>query len=306
MIRLSLAALSLAGFCALAAPARADDVHFDFGFFGRDGHRSRGFFGFDYRAPIRFERAARPVEPAPFRPPVAPYAPPVPVAPIGFVAGNGLDRDDDCRPHREYVPPHVECREETVCEPAVYEDRVVPVFEDRCVPIFDVVCVPLFDERRVPIYDVVVDPRTGHRRRVVVGERTERVQIGERKERVKVGERHEQVEVGTRVERVLVRAETTRVVKREVWVPGRYVMVMPDARRDGRDGREGRFDERRFDRRSDGRFEERGNLDRSVADRNGAAGRLGEPDVASEQTLSEAEYRKLVEAAQAAPRVARR
>lgn len=298
MIRLSLAALSLAGFCSLAAPARADDVHLDFGFFGREGHRSRGFFGFDYRAPIRFERAVRPVEPAPFRPPVVPYAPPVPVAPIGFVAGNGSDRDDGCRPHREYVPPHVECREESVCEPAVYEDRVVPVFEDRCVPIFDVVCVPLFDERRVPIYDVVVDPRTGHRRRVVVGERTERVQIGERKERVKVGERHEQVAVGTRVERVLVRAETTRVVKREVWVPGRYVMVLPDERRDGR---EGRFDERRFDRRPDGRFEERGNLDRGSA-----AGRLGEPDSTAEQTLTEAEYRRLVDAAQAAPRVARR
>ena len=286
MIRLPLAtvsvlAASLLGLVALAAPARADDVRFDFGFGFRDGHTPRGFFGVDVRVPIRVDRPVRVIEPAP------------------YPRDRGFERDA-CAPRREYLPPHMEYRQETVCEPAVYEDRCVPVFEDRCIPIFEEVCVPVYEQRRVAIYEWVVDTRTGHRRKVVVGQRIEQVKIGDRTERVKVGDRHEQVEVGTRMERVLVRAETTRVVTREQWIPGRYVMVLPDARRDGLRG------ERHEDGRRENGSNEARSPDRGFGDRRFEAPAGRASDAVAGESLSEAEYARLVREAETAPRDARR
>ena len=229
MKRLSLAAASLLGLVGFAAPARADDVRVDFGFgFGGHSGRSRGgFFGIGFERPVRYVPAPRVIaQPAPFYP-AYPARPTGPVfgAPSAWTEGPGRPDRCECEPRQEYIPAHVEYRNETVCVPAVYEDRCVPVYEDRCVPIFEEVCVPVYDVRRVPILEWVIDRHSGRRHQVVVGERAERVKVGERKEQVKVGDRHEQVEVGTRMERVLVRAETTRIVQREEWVPGRYVAV---------------------------------------------------------------------------------
>ncbi len=239
MIRLSLATASLLGLVAFAAPARADDVHIDFGVGFRDGRAPSGFFGIGVGTSAHAPRPRVHVEPVPYVP-VRPANPgrqfvPEGSAPFGAPAfgahdGDGGRHRGGFEPAREFIPAHLEVRSVTVCEPAVYEDRLVPVFEDRCVPIYDVVCIPLFENHVVPVYKRVVDPRSGRSHKVVVGQRTEQVKVGERKERVKIGERHEQVEVGTRMERVLVRAEVTRVVNHEEWVPGRYVTAGAGAR----------------------------------------------------------------------------
>ncbi len=243
MKRVSLAVLSLLGLAGVAAPARADDS--DFGLRGRDRRARDGDVGVDVdrmpRSPAApMPRYVHPVE-----------ASPSPVQPFDGGTERDFrrarsDRDDrgfrDFRGDREfrpaYVPGHFEMRREVVCEPAIYEDRLVPIFEDRCVPVFGEVSVPVFDDRLVPTFEVVLDRRSGRPHRVQVGVRTERVQVGTRLERVRVGERHEQVEVGTRTERVLVRAEARRVVEREEWVPGRYLSRMP-----------GDHDRHAFDRR---------------------------------------------------------
>ena len=235
MNRLSLAAASLLGLAGFAAPARADDIHIDFGFGFRDGRTHGGFFGVGVETPVRFTPRPRViVDPAPFYPGFHAYParradPTIVVDPAPWARDGGRGRDD-CEPRQEFIPAHLECRPETICEPAVYEDRCIPVFEDRCVPVYEEVCVPLYEDRRVPITEWVIDARTGRRHMIVIGMRNERVKVGDRTERVKVGDRHEQVQVGTRMERVLVRAEVTRVVNHEEWVPGRYVTVAPDAR----------------------------------------------------------------------------
>jgi hypothetical protein len=97
-----------------------------------------------------------------------------------------------CPPACEHVfiPAHQVCRVERVREPAVWEDRCVPVYEDRCVPVF---------EWRVD--------RWGRKQRIQVGTRTERVQVG------------------TRTERVCVQPERWVERVREEWVPGRWVWV---------------------------------------------------------------------------------
>jgi hypothetical protein len=231
---LSLAVPSLVGLAATAAPARADDLHLDFGFGVRDGRVRDGYVGVGTDRPV--DRPIR-VTPAP----LPRYVPPTIVTdPAPWPRRDGFD-DRDRR--RVYVPPHLERRTETVCEPAIYEDRLVPVYEDRVVPVFDdrrvpvyrEIGVPVFEDRLVPTFQMVLD-RHGrpsrvqigvHTEHVRVGDRTERVQVGTRLDRVQVGERHEQVQIGTRTERVLVRAETCRVVEREVWVDGRYDFGMP-------------------------------------------------------------------------------
>jgi len=259
----SLAVLSLLGLAAAAGPARADDLSLDIGFEVRGARVRDGYVGGGADRPID----ARPLPGAPA--PVARRAGPTFVPdPAHWMHRGGFDDRDR---HGVYVPAHFERRTETVCDPAVYDDRVVPVFERRAVPVFDEVevpvyrevTVPVFEERLVPRFDIVLDRRTGRPHRVQVGvraeqvrvgERTQRVQSGTRHERVRVGERHEQVQVGTRIERVLVRAERCRVVERREWVPGRYLAYAPsehDRRHDDRRGDDDRHsnDDRRGDRR---------------------------------------------------------
>lgn len=232
---LSLALLGVCGCIGTASIARADDLSVDVGLgfrdgrlrggvvgveYGTDGHRGRGPHRPVISEPIRTVPPRR-VEPyRPFDPvivtdPVGPYRPGRPHGPGKFFepgfpphAGHDDGRGDDCACARTYIPPRMVAREEIVCVPAVYDDRCVPVYETRIVPIYETV--------RVPITQVTVDPRTGRRREVVIGERQERVQVGERTERVQVGERHE---------RVLVQPETTRVVTRYETVPGRWVTL---------------------------------------------------------------------------------
>lgn len=238
---LSLALLGACGWIGTASPAHADDVSFDVGLGFRDGRLRGVAFGVEVGPvgrPVRAPRGPIVVDPirprashvvAPFRPygpgvvvaPVRPVRPIRPIRPVGPVGPGivvdpvfpafpdpGHGHDSHCVCDRTYIPAHTVCREETVCVPAVYEDRCVPVYETRCVPVYETVCVP--------VTDWVIDPRTGRRHEVVVGERKESVQVGERHETVKVGERHE---------RVLVQAETTRVVTHHDTVPGRWVTV---------------------------------------------------------------------------------
>lgn len=238
----ALALASVLGLAATAAPASAGDltldhVAFGFGFGDRGG---RGFFTADFVPRFQRVRAPRvvadpvPVAPRPF------HAPPAPVPPPAWGAG---PVHDGC--HRMWVPAHDVLVEDVVCEPAVYEDRCVPVYEsvrvpvydEVCVPVYEEVCVPVYGTRTVPLYDRVFDPVTGRVRtvrigerteRVQTGERTERVQTGERKERVVVGHRTERVQVGERHEKVLVRAEACRTVTRVEHVPGRFVTCVHD------------------------------------------------------------------------------
>lgn len=256
-----LAPASFAGLAVAAAPARADDVDVGFFFGGTTGGHggSRGFFGIDVRrayevgrarvyrqprvveapyAPVVYPPVAYPpvAYPPVAYPPVAypPVAHPAPVAPTRPAPGLGC---------QEWIPAHEICRQEVVHEPAVYDERCVPVYDtvevpvydEVCVPVFEPVCVPVFDERMVPVYDRVVDPRTGKAKKVLVGQRLERVQVGERteqrqvgerKERVVVGSRTERVKVGERKEQVLVRPATQRVVEVKDFVPGRFVTVV--------------------------------------------------------------------------------
>lgn len=238
----SLALVGLCGCFGFSAPAHADDLPFgdpagvrDARF---DARLRRGSFAVEPGArpfaPSRGSVVIEPVRtrapriPAPFRPvgpsvvpaPAFPTFPTFPTYPMlprypGPVGGHdgrhGHGDEGDCDCARVHIPAHTVCRQETVCVPAVYEDRCVPVYDVRCVPIFETVCVP--------VTAWVTDPRTGRRHEVVVGERKEQVQVGERKERVQVGERHE---------RVLVRAETTRIVTRHELVPGRTVTLCDD------------------------------------------------------------------------------
>lgn len=229
MKRVSFAVLSLLGLAGLAAPARADDLRLDFGLDVRDGRVRDGYVGVGAGRPTG-DRPTFVADPTPW---------------------GRHDRFDGREPVRTYVPAHLERRVQTVCEPAVYEDRQVPVFEDRVVPVFREVSVPVFDERLVPTFEIVFDRRAGYPRRVQVGVHSERVQVGTRLERVRAGERHERIEVGTRTEHVLVRAERCYTVEREVWVPGAYLALgepSPDRGHDRR-GDDRRFDEHRRDRR---------------------------------------------------------
>jgi len=257
-----LAPASLLGLVASAPPARADDVEVGFFFGGTTGGRggsrglfggSRGFFGIDLRRSFEVERARVYRQPRVVPGPYAPVAyppvayPPVAYPPVAYPPVAYPGPDLGCQ---AWIPAHEVCRTEVVCEPAVYEDRCVPVYDTVevpvydvvCVPVFEEVCVPVFDERLVPVYDRVVHPRTGKVKQVVVGERLERVQVGERheqrqvgerKERVVVGSRTERVQVGERTERVLVRAETKRLIERKELVPGRFVTVVDGRVRPG-------------------------------------------------------------------------
>ncbi len=255
-----LAPASVLGLVASAAPARADDLDVGVFFGGSSGGHggSRGFFGIDLRRSFevgraRVQRQPR-VVPAPYAPAAYPPVayPPVAYPPVAYppVAYPPVAHPAPHLGRQVFIPAHEVCRSEVVCEPAVYEDRCVPVYDTVevpvydvvCVPVYEEVCVPVFDERRVPVYDRVVHPRTGKVKQVVVGERLERVQVGERheqrqvgerKERVVVGSRTERVQVGERTERVLVRAETKRVVERKERVPGRFVTVVDASVRPG-------------------------------------------------------------------------
>ncbi len=72
--------------------------------------------------------------------------------------------------------------------------------------------MPVTREIVTPILADHVDPVTGARVSVVVGERRETVALGTRLERVLVGTKRERREVSRRIEAVLVRPETTWVV----------------------------------------------------------------------------------------------
>jgi len=241
---LSLALLGAFGWIGNASPAHAGDVSFDVGLGFRDGRLHGAAFGIEVGPvgrPVRAPRGPIVVDPIPRRrshvvAPFRPYGPGFvagPIRPVGLGLvvdpvfppfpgggpGAGHGHGHECACDRTYIPAHTVCREEIVCVPAVYEERCVPVYETRCVPVYETVCVP--------VTDWVIDPRTGRRHQVVVGERTERVQVGERHETVKVGERHE---------RVLVAAETTRVVTRHETVPGRWVTVCDGGHRGGHEG----------------------------------------------------------------------
>jgi hypothetical protein len=224
---LAVALLSTAGLIGTAGDASADD--FTFGISFGSHSKTKGFVGFH-------AGDVRPVHPRPIRPvipvyptyPIDPVYPPMrPIPPTPVVA------DCTCDCQRLFIPAHVECRQETVCEPAVYEDRCVPVFEQVCVPVYETVCVPVFVER--------CDPHTGRMVKVKIGERRQRVQIGTRMETVKTGER---------TEHVLVRPETCRTIETKVQVPGRYVLVCDEPvqafDRDGADGLE-RMDRAQYD-----------------------------------------------------------
>ena len=222
MKRVPFALLALLGLAAAAAPAGADDFGFGAEFGGRDARWRDRTFGIGFDAHER--RAPRPryepyPEPTPF---------PAPTREFG---------------RRVFVPAHLERRTETVCQPAVYDTRRVPVYEERVIPVFRDVTVPTFENVRVPVYETRRVPifqavlgHHGHSIQIQIGERTERIQVGERTERVevgtrvehvRVGDRRERVQVGERTERVLVCAETCREVVTEVWIAGRYVTVLP-------------------------------------------------------------------------------
>ena len=228
--RLLLATLSLLGLVAFATSARADDAPID--------------AGAGLGTPVRLTKRPPAIVAPPPAAPVLPAAPvprpdlkpPEPLAPLDH---NALE------PRPEYVPGHFEARTETICEPAVYADRSVPVYVDRCTPIFDDVRVPVYEDRRVPRVEWVNDLKTSQLKQVVVGMTTVRVKVGETVERRRVGERHDRVRVGSRTERVLVRAEACRVITREDWVPGRYVIVDPYLRGRPNDDRPARGDARR-------------------------------------------------------------
>jgi hypothetical protein len=242
---------SLAGLTMAAAPARAGDVVIGFG--AGDGH---GYVGGGARIP---ERRFRPptihwprvrldavaFESTTFEsPPIEPTAYPTEYPMGGFARGDG-DRevhgrfDGDGRgssDNRVFIPEHDVVTETTVVDPAVCEDRVVPVFATVRGPVYENVTVPIYETRRLPM----------DRRERFYGppaERFVRVKVGERFERVQVGERTERVPVGQRVEHVLVRPESTRVVPRVEHVAGRFVIVI-DERADHGD----RGDGRGFDR----------------------------------------------------------
>ncbi|MCC7138464.1 MAG: hypothetical protein IT460_08585 [Planctomycetes bacterium] len=228
---LATALASVLGFAATAAPASADDFTLDrFALrFDTGGRSSRGFVAVDFVARPPAPREPRVLaEPAPYAPWGRPGFPPPPVV-----------------EHRRWVPGYDVVVEDVVCEPAVYEDRCVPVYDTVEVPVYDEVVVPVFrtvrvpvtETRTVPLFERVVDPRTGRVRNVRVGERTETVVVGEREERVRAGERRERVVVGHRTERVqvserhervLVRAEVCRPVTRVEHVPGRFVTCVAD------------------------------------------------------------------------------
>ncbi|MBL9085567.1 MAG: hypothetical protein JNM10_00350 [Planctomycetia bacterium] len=252
VLALVLAPASVAGLAASAAPARAGDVEVGFFFGGTSGGRggSRGFFGVDVRRAYEVGRARVHRQPRVFEGPYAPVVnPPVAYPPVAYppVAPTYPAPGLACQ---EWIPAHEVCRHEVVHEPAVYDERCVPVYDtvevpvydEVCVPVFEDVCVPVFDERMVPVYDRVVDPRTGKAKkalvgqrleRVKVGERTEQRQVGERKERIVVGSRTERVKVGERKEQVLVRPATQRVVEVKDVVPGRFVTVVDHPVRPG-------------------------------------------------------------------------
>ena len=223
MIRLPIALASVLGLVGLGSPARADDFYADFGIGLRDARARGGYLGTGTESPTRRKSA-------PFGATGAPRFD----ASIGREpAGASFGAPDRFGPRREYVPAHLETRQETVLEPAVYEDRRVPVYETRTVPVFRQVELPIFETRRVPIIGWIADPFSGQRRRVVLGHRLESVRVGGRIEQIEVGRRTESVLVGTRMEHVLVRAESSRIVTREIWVPGRYLIVSSDRRHHG-------------------------------------------------------------------------
>ena len=251
--RIGIALLCGTGLVLPAVPASADGFDIGFGFGGGHRHRShrsrhRGHGDDAVAAGVGFlaglvvgaviEDATRPRRVV-YAPPPVMYAPPpayvaagpAPTAPMGYAPAYAPApapavgyAAPALAPHacacccRVYVPPCTVWRERTVCGPALYEDRCVPVFED--------VEVPIHEEVRVPICEERCDPATGTWNRVQVGERLERRQVGMRLDRVRVGDR---------VERVLVRPETTRTVRVPETVPGHYVTVCetPGHRHDG-------------------------------------------------------------------------
>ncbi len=197
----AIALLSTAGLLSTAAPASADDFSFGISFGG--GHsRPRGHVGFrtggsHFRpAPIVpgpfYPRPAYPVPvyPRPIAVPTYPTLPAYPTYP-SYPTQPPPQDDCSCECRQVYIPPHEVCRQETVCEP--------PVYEDRCVPVYESVCVPIYEEQ--------CDPYTG------------------RMVRVQVGQRFERRQTGTRMERVMVRPETCRTITVRDVVPGRYVTV---------------------------------------------------------------------------------
>jgi len=186
-----LAPASFAGLAVAAAPARADDVEVGFFFGGTTGGDggSRGFFGIDVRRAYELGRARVYRQPRVVEAPYAPVAyPPVAYPPVVYPAPVAPTYPAPGLACQEWIPAHEVCRHEVVHEPAVYDERCVPVYDtievpvydEVCVPVFEPVCVPVFDERKVPVYDRVVDPRTGKAKKVLVGHRLERVQVGER------------------------------------------------------------------------------------------------------------------------------
>ena len=239
--RLGIGILCATGLLVSSAPASADGFGFGFGVGFGGGHsshhgRSHRRHGGDdaVAAGIGFltgvvigaaiEHSSRPRHvvyapppvmyapppvaygPAPvyYAPPPVAYAPPPPAPAVAYAPH--VDPCACCC--RVYVPPRTTWREETVCEPAVSEDRCVPVYEDVEVPVCEMV--------PVPVYEQCCDPVTKEMVAVKVGERLESRQVGTRLDRICVG---------TRVERVVVRPATTRVVRVPETVPGHYVTV---------------------------------------------------------------------------------
>jgi hypothetical protein len=176
-------------------------------------------------APPPMPYVAPPAYPMPAPAPVyAPMPTPAPVAAPAPACGPCATPTAPCC-LRVYVPPTTVIRETTVCEPAAYEEKRIPVYEDATVPVYEEKTVSTYEDRCVPIFEDRCDPATGATTRVHVGDRTERVVVGERMERVVVGTRIERTQVGERIERVLVRPETKRLVRVPETLPGRYVVV---------------------------------------------------------------------------------
>jgi hypothetical protein len=238
--------VSLAGLAISAAPARAGDVVIGFG--AGDGH---GYVGGGVRIPERRFRPptihwprvrldsitveATPyttsyptADPAPFTPtpyvadptPTGPFAP----YPAGAVEDGGAGRPGhgrfdgdgrfggDRRDGRVFIPEHDVVIEQAVVDPAIYEDRAVPVFSTVRVPIYENVSVPIYGYRSLPL---------DRQQRFYGPQAVQSV-------RVQVGERLERVPAGQRIEHVLVRPETTRVIRRVEHVAGRFVTVIDE------------------------------------------------------------------------------
>src|SRR5438477_5990023 len=148
-------AIGSAAAVAVAVPAaRADDV--GVGFFG-GGHDHTGFVALEvgghlHRPHVRMPRIHWPrvsfdvtAYPAPSSPyPAGALPEPGPSAPMGLPYPMPFPADSAGGPYpssppvgdlsacREWIPAHDVAREETVCDPAVYADRVVPVFQTVC------------------------------------------------------------------------------------------------------------------------------------------------------------------------------